>query len=224
MKLITYALWGENPKYNIGAIKNCDLASMYYPDWISRFYVAKNTPDATRQILKSKKNTEIIEVDEIGDWKFTLKRFIPFSEEKVKAFISRDCDSRISNREVIAVNVWLNSNKKFHIMRDHPFHGNFPILAGMFGAKTGIVEDIKDKIKEYKEKNTKESYHFDQVFLLNYIWPLVKNDNLTHDEFFSSNNLFPSIRVNNEFVGESFNENDTPDPTGREAIEQYFNK
>jgi len=222
MKLITYALWGDNPKYNIGAIKNCDLASIHYPDWISRFYVAKNTPEKTIKILESKKNTQVIEINEVGDWRFTIKRFIPFSEKDVEVFISRDCDSRISSREVTAVNIWLNSNKKFHIMRDHPFHGNFPILAGMFGAKNGIITDIEEKMKEYIKKNIKETYHFDQIFLLNYIWPLIKNDNLTHDEFFSSNNRFPSIRINNEFVGESFNEYDQPDSIGRNAIINYL--
>ncbi|NBN99692.1 MAG: hypothetical protein EBV19_10720, partial [Flavobacteriia bacterium] len=67
-----------------------------------------------------------------------------------------------------------------------------------------------------------ETYHFDQIFLLNYVWPIVKYDNITHDEFFSSNSPFPSIRINDEFVGESFDECDKPDPTGRNAIINYL--
>lgn len=223
MRLITYSLWGQTPKYNIGAIKNCDLAAIFYPNWISRFYIAKDVPRETREALRSKKNVELVETDEPGDWKFASKRFLPFSEADTEAFISRDCDSRISNREVSAVNAWLNSEKKFHIMRDHPYHGNFPILAGMFGAKNGIIKNINEKINEYTSRNPKEFYHFDQLFLLNYIWPLIKDDSIIHDEIFIKT-PFPSLRIDNEFVGESFDENDIPDPIGKKAIMDFFKK
>lgn len=223
MKVIAFSLWGDNLKYNIGAIKNCELAKIYYPDWICRFYIAKNTPQETIKILKSKENAEVIETEEFGNWKFTLKRFIPFSEKNVDYFISRDCDSRISTREVFAVNSWLDSDKKFHIMRDHPFHGSFPILAGMFGAKKGIIEDINVLIKEYEKENLNEQYHFDQIFLLKYIWPKVKDDSLIHDEFFDKK-PFPTMRLNNQFVGAIFDENDNQDETGKNALIQYLNK
>jgi len=223
MKIITFSLWGDNPKYNIGAIKNCELAKIHYPDWICRFYVAQNTPKETIKILKSKENIEIIETEEAGDWKFTLKRFLPFSEPNVEAFISRDCDSRISTREAFAVNLWLNSNKKFHIMRDHPFHGSFPILAGMFGAKKEIIKDINQLIKQYQIENLNEQYHFDQIFLLKYIWPKIKDDSLIHDEFFDKK-PFPTMRLNNQFVGAIFDENDNQDPIGKQALIEYLNK
>jgi hypothetical protein len=223
MKIISFSLWGNDPKYNIGAIKNSELANIYYPDWICRFYVAQNTPKETIRILKLKKNTEVIETNEIGNWKFTLKRFIPFSEQNVDLFISRDCDSRISAREFYAVNEWANSDKKFHIMKDHPFHGNFPILAGMFGAKKGIVNDINQLINEYKNQNLNEEYHFDQIFLLKYIWPKIKDDLIIHDEFFNKK-LFPTIRINNEFVGAIFDENDNQDSAGKQALIEYLNK
>ena len=38
MKLITFSLWGQDPKYLVGAIRNAELASEIYPDWICRFY------------------------------------------------------------------------------------------------------------------------------------------------------------------------------------------
>ena len=43
----------------------------------------------------------------------------------VSEFHSRDLDSIISQREVVAVKDWLSSeNKTFHIMRDHKQHGS----------------------------------------------------------------------------------------------------
>ncbi len=32
-KVISFSLWGDNPKYTIGAIKNAELSKTIYPDW-----------------------------------------------------------------------------------------------------------------------------------------------------------------------------------------------
>lgn len=59
-----------------------------------------------------------------------LWRFLPLNDEPVvDALLTRDLDSEVSEREVAAVNEWLNSSYSFHVMRDHPFHQAF-ILAG----------------------------------------------------------------------------------------------
>ena len=60
-------------------------------------------------------------------------RFEPAGEEDVDVMISRDTDSRLNLREKFAVEEWLESDKGFHIMRDHPHHG-YPVLGGMWGA------------------------------------------------------------------------------------------
>ena len=44
-KIISFCLWGDNPKYTIGAIENAKLAKTIYPDWTCRFYVGTSTPD-----------------------------------------------------------------------------------------------------------------------------------------------------------------------------------
>ena len=52
-------------------------------------------------------------------------RFAPMVDPLVSEFHSRDLDSIISNREFAAVNDWLsNTNRTFHIMRDHKQHGS----------------------------------------------------------------------------------------------------
>jgi len=37
-KVISFSLWGDNPTYNIGAIKNAKLALDYYPDFECWFW------------------------------------------------------------------------------------------------------------------------------------------------------------------------------------------
>ena len=60
--------------------------------------------------------------------------------------ISRDLDSRFSDREKFAVQEWLNSNKSHHIMRDHPHH-DFEVLGGLWGSKV-TDENIRLRWKD----------------------------------------------------------------------------
>ncbi len=41
---------------------------------------------------------------------------------QVDVWVSRDLDSRFSDREAAAVAEWLASDEPFHAMRDHPGH------------------------------------------------------------------------------------------------------
>jgi hypothetical protein len=64
----------------------------------------------------------------------------------VDIFLSRDLDSRFSEREVAAVDEWLKSEETFHVMRDHELHTN-EMLAGMWGVKLE-QKDVRFKWKE----------------------------------------------------------------------------
>ena len=56
-KIISFSLWGDNPKYTIGAIKNAEIAKEIYPDWICRFYLGKSTPIEIVKDLYGRDNT-----------------------------------------------------------------------------------------------------------------------------------------------------------------------
>jgi hypothetical protein len=208
-KIISFSLWGENPKYTIGAIKNAKLASVIYPDWICRFYCGKSVPKNIIEQLESQKNVEIIEMGEQGDWTGMFWRFYACEDSDV--MISRDTDSRLSLREKIAVDEWLNSYKEFHIMRDHPYHKT-EILGGMWGCRNGILKNIKKLIDDY---NKGDFWQVDQNFLREKIYPLVVNQSIIHDSYLKYNTdskKFPTERINKEFVGDVFDENDIRHP------------
>ena len=42
-KIISFSLWGSDPIYNIGSIKNAELALNMYPDFECWFYIHKQT-------------------------------------------------------------------------------------------------------------------------------------------------------------------------------------
>lgn len=208
-KIISFSLWGNNPKYTVGAIKNAELSKTIYPDWICRFYCGKSVPSDIIEKLKSYDNVEIIEMDEDGDWNGMFWRF--YACEDADVMISRDTDSRLNVREKSAVDEWINSDKDFHIMRDHPYH-NVLILGGMWGVRNGLLKNIIPIINEYNKGNF---WQVDQNFLREKIYPIIKDSSFIHDEFTNFENWgkpFPIERNNKEFVGDVFDENDIRHP------------
>jgi len=218
MKIISFSLWGNNPKYLIGAIKNAKLTSIIYPNWISRFYIHKDVDQKYIDQIR-KLNTQVLIMEENADWKAMMWRYLPAKDKDVELFISRDCDSRINNRERSAVDQWLISDKNFHIMRDHPYHG-FSILGGMFGAKKNGFEILNNLIVGFDFQN---SYGTDYNFFNTSLYPKIKQDSVVHDDFFDKK-PFPTMRLNNQFVGEIFDENDNSDHVGKQALIEYLNK
>jgi hypothetical protein len=208
-KIISFSLWGNNPKYTIGAIKNAELAKTIYPDWICRFYCGKSVPSDIIEKLKTYNNVEVIEMEENGDWTGMFWRFYACEDSDV--MISRDTDSRLNLREKNAVDEWLTSDKDFHIMRDHPYH-NTLILGGMWGVRNGILKNILTLIENY---NKGDFWQVDQNFLREKIYPIVVNTTYVHDSYHNFNlwsKKFSTERINQEFVGDVFNENDIRHP------------
>ena len=83
MKLITFSLWGNDPKYCIGAIKNADLAKSIFPEWKCRFYVGESTDKKYVKKLK-RLGSEVIEMEEEGDWCGMFWRFYAACEDDVE--------------------------------------------------------------------------------------------------------------------------------------------
>jgi len=222
-KVISFCLWGSDPKYCIGAIRNASLAKKIYPEWICRFYCSKCVPDNIINELRKFDNAEVILLNKIGNWKFNASRFLAISDFGIDVVIFRDTDSRLNLREKNAVYEWINSeNKALHIMRDHPSHAIYPIFAGMFGLKGKLIINIEDLLNNFESKN-QEHYNYDQLFLANYIYNEFKNNSLVHDEIFNKN-PFPTKRENYEFVGEVFDENDIRNQEHRNILINYLSK
>ena len=229
MKLISFSLWGDNPKYTEGAIKNAHLASEIYPGWKCRFYLGESVSSIVALRLEMYENTEVVHIPEWGDWRGMFWRFWPASEENVEVVISRDTDCRLSLREKAAVDAWMESDKGFHIMRDHPFHA-FPVLGGMWGAKQGCLPEMKKLSDAWDQQ---DRYGTDYEFFHHAIMPLIRGNSMVHDDFFSQNALlsdiqgvkstdFPHHRANLEFVGEVYDEFDNTVPEHTAALKKYL--
>ena len=162
-------------------------------------------------------------MDVEGDWTGMFWRFYACEDSDI--MLSRDTDSRLSNREKLAVDEWLESNKDFHIMRDHPYHKT-EILGGMWGCRNGIMKKIQlsNMIEEWGHYERKG---IDQDFLGSYVYPKVINQSFEHSEFnlrFGGDiNNFPTDRIDYEFVGDVFDENNVRHPQYWEIIKKVNN-
>jgi len=204
-KVISFSLWGDNPTYNVGAIKNAELALYFYPDFECWFYIHKDTvPEETINNLKLLTNTKIIfKTGDLNKTKPMMWRFEAIDDENVEIMMSRDTDTRFLLREKLAVEQWLSSNNIFHIMRDHPHH-KFCILGGMFGTKK--IKELPNWSYIMNNFNQTGNRDYDQTFLRDYIYPLIKNNSTIHATFNKMEphaKNFPINYCNNlRFVGE----------------------
>jgi len=185
MKVISFSLYGNNPKYTIGAIKNSELKDTFFPDWEMRVYHNDSVPN---NVLEELKGNGVVLINTGVDQGFSnaMWRFAPASE-KVECFISRDCDSRLFERDAAAVQEWLDSGKCFHIIRDHPGGHAWEISAGMWGARGCFVEDIQSKIDQYIQTSSwVNDRAVDQRFLQEIIYPRALESLFLHDEYFNN--------------------------------------
>lgn len=210
-KVLSFSLWGNQLKYTIGAIKNADLAKKFYSDFECWFYIHKDSvPCDIIEELKKKDNVKIIlKEGNIDKNKPRMWRYEAIDDPEVEIMLSRDTDTRIWEREVLAVKEWLDSDKLFHIMRDHPHH-SYHVLGGMFGTKKIYNFNWLYNINNYKIVN---GHFYDQDFLRDYIYPLIKNNSIIHATFHkweSHAKDFPT-QYNNDynFVGEYVYEDDS---------------
>ncbi|ODM98886.1 hypothetical protein Ocin01_07794 [Orchesella cincta] len=130
-------------------------------------------------------------------------------------FLSRDLDSFLSLRDAAAVQDWLqNTTKPFTTFRDHKDH-NYPILAGLFGARTNqLSEDFrKSKLKtiiSLANKNNPNTLRkiYDQEILRDVLFLPNLKLFVTYDSYscetwamFSMVRPFPTKRNGTEFLG-----------------------
>lgn len=208
-KVISFCLYGDKDLYCLGLIENINIINEKYYDWKIYVYY-NNIPDNIISILKNKENTYLFECEHKGyKWEGMFWRFYPIEDENIDYFLSRDADSRISDREMDLVNYWILSNKSFHIIRDHPCHG-IEILGGTFGVnlkkfkELHINYDFKG-INYYKEHyyniyNKDIEKQPDQYFLQEIVYPIIKYDNITHISYeslrYSDNDILISVNEN----------------------------
>jgi len=239
-KIVGFSFYGDiNSDYSKkkgyfeGIIGNLELMPKYYPGWVMRLYYDLDAKDPVFQDLCQlackHKNLDICDAKHLPGTPFIDAsrvfamnwRFFPTLDPQVDFYVSRDLDSRFSDREQSAVQEWLDSKYDFHFMRDHPHHGT-KILGSGWGSKLVRVQTRMNWQKAWNSGFTdklvwakRNSYGPDQAFLSRYVWPWAKKTSISHDSYTCKNyprtKGFPTQRKNepNNFVAAVVAENHT---------------
>eukprot|EP00729_Bicosta_minor_P014031 gene14031-30990_t len=128
--VVCYSMYGgASPRYTDGAFANTELIKAVFPGWVMRVYHDDTVP---ADILKELQQlgVELRDMTRSGLSNKMTWRFTAASDASVDRFLIRDLDSRLSIREKVAVDEWILSGKKFHVMRDHPSHSLFAMSGG----------------------------------------------------------------------------------------------
>ena len=211
-RVISFGLYGDNPKYTTGAIRNAELRDTYFPGWVCRFYVDDSVPKDVIVKLEDLGSEIVHQKGLAGATGGMFWRFLVADDPTVDRYIVRDSDSRLNARDRFAVEEWIESSKCVHNCRDHVNHVR-TMNGGMWGGRKGCIPGAS--IEERANNFGKDKYMQDIYFLERLIWPLVKDDQMSHDAYscakFPNARPFPTQRDENyQHVGQVFDEMDAP--------------
>ena len=149
-KLITYVLFGSDPKYWVNVPYMLTAADTIYSDFCLRYYIHEDCPKDKIQMMQRAENrfpkveVEMIhksyERTELTNW-----RMKPLWESDVKVFLCRDIDYAINEPERKSVEYFLKHSKcSIHGIRSYRLH-TVPIMAGLCGFRVGSVHSQIEK-------------------------------------------------------------------------------
>jgi len=201
--VVSYSLYGgANPRYTDGAVANADLMSSIYPRWEMRVYHDNSVPKAVLGNLRTRHYVKLVDMQNSPLKNPMVWRFLVASDPTVERYVVRDIDSRLSKREKAAVDEWIESGKRFHVMRDHPSHSNYAMSGGMWGGTRNAIPDMEARLTR---RALIPSYLQDMNFLNEEIWPIAQRSVVQHDSFscdkFGGGRPFPTPRDGWEHVG-----------------------
>lgn len=209
-KVASFSVFGSNPTYSVGALRNIELYASLMPDYHCHFFLGKSVPRDLRANIIAAGGT----YTDIGlreDWSAALWRFEALRSPNHSHFLFRDTDSRLGKRERDAVRAWEDSGQAFHVMRDHPAHGAV-MLAGMWGCTQEGASLIRRHLPPLSRLRPSGDYHehYDQGWLEQYVWPLARDRAVVHashwKEVFGPTVPFPNDYDDEAFVAEAIDD------------------
>lgn len=228
IKAISYSLFGTQPIYLAGALKNAELIPKFYPGWTPIFYCELESVPLSTIVELRKRDACVFSYSRTDYPNGMFKRFCIADDPQVERFLVRDVDSRPSAREAAAVEAWIDSKKDFHICRDHPWH-QAPIMGGLWGAKGGLLTNVEASIKSFRRSrhpySRETQYGADQEFLMSYVWPKARSNSLIHDSFRVHGLTgvpFPDGLSEGDFVGSIYSEADEPNSEHRKVRDDWI--
>ena len=227
-KVISMSLYGKDPRYTWGVLRNAQLVPVYLPEWTLRVYIAADPAPSQiavppRIINKLRLlGAEVVEVPTGNSMAPRNWRLLAADDQRIDYFLVRDADSRLSEREAATVRDWLSAAEKngsqsvVHCIRDHPKHADQAIVDGLWGARPRLLNQLLNKIGASIPRlvSTSAASNETNVMLNKVLWPAVANVSYCHDSVSACDRWTPATnrhpfltsRSGQEYLGQKFDE------------------
>lgn len=180
--VLAFSLFGDEPRYNVGAIENAKLAKWIYPDWTVRVCVDDSTPAATIDALRAAA-AEVVPAPQWPNWRGGMFwRLLAIDDPGFVRWGIRDADSRLTYRERQAIDSWLASGLPLHAVRDHPWHER-PVILCAFDGHRAAIRDMAGHIDAWRQSGHGDEYGADEGIVAERLWPEIRDVTLVHTEF-----------------------------------------
>lgn len=179
-KVISYSLWGTNPRYITQAVENARRIAELMPDWECRWYIGSNVSSAVKAKLIAL-GGRLIEMGESAGSSGMLWRFRVLLETDVAIALFGDADADKTKREIRLIRDWEKSGKSLFIVRDHPNH-----VALIMGGAWGLTQkdfSVAARMIFDGTENSCQTYGHDEYILATRLYPLFMKDSWLHSPF-----------------------------------------
>ena len=191
-KVISFSLYGKHPAYTVGAVANARHANRAYPGWVCRFYVADDVPQSIVSRLQEH-GAEVINIGQRLGHEAMFWRLFAACEPENEIVIFRDADSRFTKCELVMVNDWLASDKKFHVMR-WDYSRDVSVMGGLWGLR-GHISELREPVKKCLESKNFWLKGADEIFLNKNLTPKMKGNVYVNELY--------SLKSRRCFIGET---------------------
>ncbi len=193
-----------------GLYKNIEVIQREFPDWWIYVWIGDGVSEDILITLSEKKNVKLLPTNELGLVNMSY-RFFSIDDPDVEIMCVRDADSRVYERDQGCIKDFVNSDKLFHIIRDHPNH-HHTILGGMWGIKKGLLQvKLQELFETWRKTNTASEFWNDMDFLRSIFYPSVLPYAMIHDELqqFEANEMktpfsYPLDADKKNFIGQIY--------------------
>lgn len=170
------SLYGDNPRYTMGALRNAQRLPVVFPGWKLRFYyrlggLLPHLVDKLRELGAELR--DVTGIPGVGNLAPMLWRMTAIDDQFVDVVLCRDADSRLTDRDAAEVGAWLLARGRpaFHCIRDHPSHAAFSVNGGLWGARRRrLVELLGRRPLTPLLANYSDRYMDDMRFLNEHVW------------------------------------------------------
>jgi len=187
--VISMSLDGSEVNLLYGALRYSQLVPVVFPKWRLRVYVSaaalNNTSSRVLRILIRKLENSGVEVLRVRG--LTAERVPPIlwsylvaDDLDVDRFIVRDSDMRPTERELAALDDWMNltvaASTPLYCIRDHPTHAVHELVPGLIG---GIPRALHNATGTTFRKLMR-GHKTTSDYLKMAIWPLLKGNSTVY--------------------------------------------